>query len=334
MATRWGIASSGLISQDFVNAISIHPPSEHQVVAVAARSKDSAQKFADKFGIPKAHEGYLALAQDPDVEVVYVGAINTAHRDITKMMLENGKHVICEKPLGMNLKETREMVALAREKNLFMMEAIWSRCLPSYAEVGRLLEAGVIGEVKNVIVSFGKYIEAARLHKKELGGGTVLDLGIYCVQFASLAMGKVRPEKVIAGGHLGPGGCDESTSTTLIYSEGRTATLLTSAMADLPCEALIVGTKGNIKLREPFWTALSVESPEGTQSWTLPAGAKLQTFNYGNGENMSFESQHVRDCLKAGRTESNLVSLDETLLIAEIMEQIRKQVGVVYPQDE
>jgi dihydrodiol dehydrogenase / D-xylose 1-dehydrogenase (NADP) len=216
---------------------------------------------------------------------------------------------------------------------VFLMEAIWSRCLPSYAAIEREIREGSIGDVTNVFVSFGKYIEAARLHTKELGGGTVLDLGVYCVQLASLAMGKVSPDKVIAGGHLGPGGVDESTSSTVLYSGNRTATLVTSSRVDLPDEAFIVGTKGTIKVCYPMWTPTEIETPGGKQSWVLPTG-NIHPFNYGNGGNMSYEAQHVRDCLLAGKLESPLISLDETLIIAQIMQDIRTQAGVVYPQDE
>jgi len=333
MATRWGIASAGKICHDFVNALTCLPPTEHKVVAVAARSLDSAQALADKFGVEKALQGYEALAKDPDVEVVYVGTIHVKHLEVAKLMLEGGKHVLCEKPLCINVKETRELVSLAREKGLFLMEAIWSRCIPSHREVDRLIKAGAIGEVKNVLASFGAYCESDRLHQMALGGGTVLDLGIYCIQLAQLAMGKEKPEKIIAGGHLGPDKVDESTSATLLYSGGRTATLLSSAVVNLPCEGFIIGTKGTLKLNSPMWTATVLDTPEGTKSWQLPPGAKHK-FNYGNGENMTYEAQHVRECLQAGKLESPLISLDETLLIAEIMESIRKQAGVKYPQDD
>jgi len=333
MATKWGIASAGKICQDFVNALACLPASEHKVVAVAARSLDSAQALADKFGVEKALQGYEALAKDPEVEVVYVGTINVTHLEVAKLMLEGGKHVLCEKPLCINVKETRELVAFARAKGLFLMEAIWSRCLPSYREVDRLIQAGAIGQVKNVLATFGAHIEADRLHQMALGGGTVLDLGIYCVQLAQLAMGKEKPEKIIAGGHLGPEKVDESTSATLLYSGGRTATLVTSAVVNMPCEGVIIGTKGTLKLNCPIQASTELDTPEGKKSWELPSGAK-HAFNFGNGSNMAFEAQHVRECLQAGKLESPLISLDETLLIAEIMESIRKQAGVKYPQDD
>ena len=132
MATRWGIASCGKISADFTLALSLHPKGQHQVVAAAARSLASAKEFAASHGIPRAYGEYRELALDPEVEVVYVGAINPAHLPLARMFLEAGKAVLCEKPLAMNLRETKELVALARNKGVFLMEAVWSRCLPAY----------------------------------------------------------------------------------------------------------------------------------------------------------------------------------------------------------
>lgn len=331
-ATRWGIASAGLISQDFTNAISCLPKDQHKVVAVAARTQAAAETFRQKFGLARAYEGYEGLAGDSEVEVVYIGAIHPAHLGIAKLMLEAGKHVICEKPLCMNVKETLELVELARKKKLFLMEAVWSRCLPAYEALRQELSADTVGDVLQVIVSFGMIIDVPRLHQKDLGGGTVLDLGIYCVQLASLVFGGERPEKVVAGGHLGPDGVDESTSATLVYQGGRTATLLTHTKVKLPCEGLIVGTKGSLKLPFPVWCSTALETPTGVKEFPLPTGARHK-FNFLQSENMAHEASHVRDCLLAGKTESPLISLDETIVMAEIMESIRKQVGVVYPQD-
>lgn len=347
-ATRWGIVSAGLISHDFTTALGCLPESDHRVVAVAARNLDDAEKFSTLHNIPRSYGSYAELAMDGEVDVVYVGAINTVHLPIAKAMLEAGKNVLCEKPLCMNVKETMELVELARSKGLFLMEAVWSRFIPAYDALRKELAEGTIGEVLQVLVTFGQVIDAPRMHRKDLGGGTVLDLGIYCIQLASLVFGGARPEKVVAGGHLGKGGVDESTSATILYKDGKTATLLTHSRVALPCEALIVGTGGTMKLPFPMWTAtqlettttkkvvgvnnISVETPAVVQKFSLPTGAKHK-FNFKNSENFAHEASHVRECLLAGMTESPLVSLDETLVMAEIMESIRKQVGVVYPMD-
>lgn len=332
-ATKWGIASAGLISHDFTNAIGAHSPAEHKVVAVAARSLADAQSFAARHGIETAYGDYSALATDPEVEVVYVGAINTTHLSLARQFLAAGKAVLCEKPLCMTLDETEELVSLARSSGTFLMEAIWSRCLPVYQAVREEVAAGTVGQVKQVIATFGDVISAPRMHQKALGGGTILDLGIYTIQAAQLVFGGEEPV-VTAAGQLGEDGCDESASITLTYSAGRTATLLTHSRVKLPNEAVIVGTKGKMVVRSPMWTSTELELPNGqVRTWDLPTGAK-HSFNFTNSANMAHESAHVRACLLAGSAESPLLPLQESLTIARIMETARKQIGVRYPQDK
>ncbi|KAG7172259.1 Trans-1-2-dihydrobenzene-1-2-diol dehydrogenase-like [Homarus americanus] len=203
MATRWGIVSAGLISNDFVGALKALPEGEHRVVAVAARSLESAKKFASKYGVEKAYGSYDELARDPNVEVVYIGTIQTQHLPVASLMIQAGKHVLCEKPLCMNVKEVKQLIQLAKEKKVFLMEAVWSRFFPVYQELTRRIQSGEIGDVVQVICSFGKSIEdVTRMVRRETGGGATLDLGLYTVQFTTLVMGGDKPQKVLACGHL------------------------------------------------------------------------------------------------------------------------------------
>jgi len=330
---RWGIASAGFICHDFTNAIETHPEGEHKVVAVAARKLEDAKQFAAKHSITRSYDDYGALATDPEVDVVYIGGINTVHLQLAKLYINAGKAVLCEKPLCMNVKETKELVSLAREKKVFLMEAVWSRCLPAYQALKKEIEAGTIGDVKQVIATFGEVIDSPRMHKKSLGGGTVLDLGIYTIQAALLAFGDQEPSQIVAGGHLGEDGCDESVSATLTWPGGRTATLATHSKVELPNEAIVVGTKGKLVLSYPFWTPTQMVTPSGTLDFPVPPQPPIYPYNFKNSANMAFESGHVRDCLLNGKLESPLVSLDLSLKLASVMEQIRKQVGVIYPQD-
>jgi len=332
-ATRWGIVSTGMICNDFVNAMQTLPESEHKVVAVAARSMESAEKFKAKFCVERAYEGYQSLAKDPEVDVVYIGNIVTGHLEVSKMMLDGGKHVLCEKPLCVNLKQVEELVDYARSKKVFFMEAIWSRCLPSYKAVRECIAAGKIGDVKNVVVTFGQHLENLRLNNREMGGGATLDLGIYCVQLIQMVMGQDKPEKVLASGYQSSGGVDLGSSATLVYSGGRSAIMSCSIDVQLPNEAHIIGTKGSIKVCSPMWTAIQIETPDGKQSWELPKGSK---YSYGclYSENFVYEAQHVRDCIQKGLTESPLISLDETLTIAQILQEIRTAAGTIYNEDK
>ncbi|XP_064088063.1 trans-1,2-dihydrobenzene-1,2-diol dehydrogenase-like isoform X1 [Macrobrachium nipponense] len=329
MATRWGIAGAGLISADFVTAL--EELKDHKVVAVAARSLERAQEFGKKYGVEKTYSSYEELSKDPDIDVVYVGVIHPHHLSVSSMMIRAGKPVLCEKPLCMNVKETKQLVDLAREKKVFLMEAVWSRYLPVYKEMMKRIKSGELGEIIQVIASFGQPIgHVDRITKKSLGGGSTLDIGIYCVQFASLVMGGEKPVKVVGGGHLNSEGIDETTSATLVYSNGRVATLMCSLRCALPCEGVVVGTKGTLKVNYPMWSSESLESPSGKFESLLPKG---RTFNFVNSQGLMYEAMEVRECLKKGLLESSSMSLDETLILAEIMEAMRKQVGVSYSQD-
>lgn len=152
---RWGIASAGKISHDFVNAVGTLPASDHKVVAVAARSQSTADTFAQLHSIPQAYEGYEHLANDRNVDVVYVGTLNPQHYEVARLMLENGKHVLCEKPMCMNAAQVTALTRFAAERKLFLMEAIWSRFFPSYQYVRKQIRNGAIGEVRQVDVGFG-----------------------------------------------------------------------------------------------------------------------------------------------------------------------------------
>lgn len=253
MALRWGIAGSGKICSDFVTAVKVLPVANHQVVAVAARSQTSADNFAKIFNIPKAYEGYQKLATDSNVEVVYIGVLNPQHYEVAKLMLKNGKHVLCEKPFTMNEKQTTELLELAKQKRLFLMEAVWSRCFPVYKELERIIKSGELGEVMHASVEFGFPLQGIeRLTQKEMGGGAILDLGVYILQFQQYVFRGLEPTKVLASGHLNQYGTDVAVSAILTYPEGKTATVTANAGVEMPCEAVVVGTKGTVKIPK-FW---------------------------------------------------------------------------------
>lgn len=164
MALRWGIASAGKICHDFATAVGTLSPSDHKLVAVAARDQTKADEFAKVHDIEKSYEGYERLANDANVEVVYVGCLNPQHYEVVLLMLQHGKHVLCEKPLTMNEKQSSKLIAFAKEKKLFLMEAIWSRFFPSYQYLRRQIQTGALGDIKNVSVEFGFNIaDVARL---------------------------------------------------------------------------------------------------------------------------------------------------------------------------
>jgi len=335
MATRWGILSTGRISQDFVSAMASLSTEDHQVVAVAARQLEDATTFAGQFGVVKAYGSYEQLLQDSEVDVVYIGSIGRQHFPLAKMSLLAGKHVLCEKSLCINSKQVKELIGVARTQNRFLMEGMWSRCFPIYAEIKKELEAGTIGEVKQVIASLSLPLPSFGIHDRigflEKGRGTMMDVGCYCVQFATFVFGTEIPLKICAAGHL-KDGIDESTSTTLIYSEGRTATLLTHYGVQLPRDAYIVGSKGTLKVPCPFWCPAVLHTPNGNIEKPVPPSDKK--FNFSGSAGLIYEIEEVRRCILQGLTESPLMTLDDSLVISKISDSIRSQVGCKYPEDE
>ncbi|XP_046752526.1 trans-1,2-dihydrobenzene-1,2-diol dehydrogenase-like [Diprion similis] len=332
MALRWGIAGAGKISHDFVTALASLPAEEHTVVGIAARDLSRAQTFANLHKIENAYGNYKDLANDPNVEIVHIGVLIPQHLEVAKLMLNNGKHVLCEKPLTLNLKQTTELINLAKAKGLFLMEAVWSRCFPIYEWIKKEIDSGNLGEVKQVIVSFGySALNLDRLMKKDLGGGGILDLGVYVLQFVSFVYNGEKPISIKASGHLNEDGIDISMSATLLYKEGRTATVMTHCHVELPNDAIIVGTKGT--LRVPlFRCPTEIVLPSGeTKSITLPE-PKLP-LNFINSVGLGYEAMEVRRCLRAGLKESPLVSHQASLLLAEQEDELRRQIGVVYAED-
>ncbi|XP_053308219.1 trans-1,2-dihydrobenzene-1,2-diol dehydrogenase-like [Spea bombifrons] len=333
MATKWGICSAGKISHDFMVGLETLPAEDHQAVAVAARDLKCAKDFADTHKIPKVYGSYEELAKDPDIDVVYVGVLHTVHRDVVLMFLENRKNVLCEKPLAMNSAEVGEMISAAGKNNVFLMEAFWSRFFPVYEQIRSLLRQDAIGEVKVVRAEFGYSLcDVPRAVERELGGGALLDIGCYCLQFALMAFNGEKPESVTAKGFLHETGVDETVSIILQYPRKRQAILTSTIVTTLPNQAAITGTKGNIQIPSLMWcpTSLIVNGKE-TQ---FPLPPTTKNIHFINSTGLSYEAEHVRQCLLKGLKESPVMSWEDSKLLVSIMDEIRKQIGVTYPQDQ
>ncbi|XP_068170114.1 trans-1,2-dihydrobenzene-1,2-diol dehydrogenase [Antennarius striatus] len=332
MATRWGICSAGKISHDFTVALKSLPPDDHQVVAVAARKFEDAQEFAKKHSIPRAYGSYEELARDPDVDVVYIGVIHPYHLSTSLLFMNAKKNVLCEKPLAMNKKEVQEILACAKMNDVFLMEAAWTRFFPASAEIRRLLEQGELGEVKMVRSEFGSSLtHIARAVEKELGGGALLDVGIYCLQFICMVYNGEKPESVQATGVLTETGVDETVVVTLKFSNNRLAVFTCSLHVNLPNDAVIMATKGTVRVPEHMWcpTSLVVNGKETRYSLPEP----YLPLNFINSTGMCYEAEEVRQCLLKGLKESPVMSHADSLLLAEVEDEVRRQVGVVYSQD-
>ena len=323
---RWGILGTGAIARQFVEGLSNLP--EAEVLAVGSRSEGSAAEFADEREIPRRYASYDALAADPDVDVVYVATPHPFHAGNAELCLNAGKAVLCEKPFTVNAVEAERVVELARDNGLFLMEGMWTRFFPLMEKVRRLVSEGAIGELRMLNVDFGFRTDvdpASRLFDPKLGGGALLDVGVYCVSLASMVLG--RPSGAVGLSHLGETGVDEQASVVLEHERGRLASLSIGIRTATPQEATIMGTDGYLRIHSPWWrpTSMTISRP-GEEGETVDAPVSGNGFNY--------EAAEVMRCLEAGKTESGIMPLDETLSVVRTMDAIRAAWGLRYPREE
>jgi predicted dehydrogenase len=318
---RWGVAGPGAIAVGFADAMTAVPDGE--IVAVASRSFERADAFGERFGVRGRYGSYDALATDDEVDIVYVATPPARHEEDTLAYLEAGKHVLCEKPFALNAVQGRRMVGAARERGLFLMEAMWSRYLPAYRALVDVLGEGRIGQPILVEADFGfrrPFDPTHRLFDRALGGGALLDLGIYPVQLCLLVLG--RPDRVVADGVLSETGVDEQVAAVLHHAGGL-GVVKAAIRAGMACTARISGTDGWISI-----PAL-MHCPNSFTVSTSAGAEEIDGSYVGNG--LRFEIEEVHRCLAAGALESATMPLDETLALAEVLDAIRAQVGVVYP---
>ncbi|MFF5936525.1 Gfo/Idh/MocA family protein [Streptomyces sp. NPDC012508] len=322
---RWGVLATGGIAAKFAGDLLAADDAE--VVAVASRTEASARAFADRFGIPKAYGSWAALVADPDVDVVYVATPHHAHREAAGLALEAGKAVLCEKALTLNAREAEELAALARDRGLFLMEAMWMYCNPLVRQLAELVRDGAIGEVRTVQADFGlagPFAADHRLRDPAVGGGALLDLGVYPVSFAHLLLGE--PGSVQAHALLSPEGVDLNTGMLLGWSSGASALLSCSLVADTPMTASVTGSAGRIDVPAGFFFP---------DRFTLRRhGREPEEFVLdGDRQSLLPEAAEVARCLRAGLTESPLVPLEGSLAVMRTLDAVRDRIGVRYPQE-
>ncbi|KAI8422709.1 hypothetical protein MSG28_006475 [Choristoneura fumiferana] len=305
---------AGKICSDFVNAVNSYPGKGDQVIAaVAARDRSRAEEFAKLHNIATVFDSYQAMADSSGVvDVVYIGALNPDHFALTKLFLKKGKHVLCEKPMCLNLKQTQALVNIARQKKLFLMEAVWSRFAPVYLALEKDIDSGKLGDVKLVEVNFGvPLISVDRLTKKDLGGSALLDIGVYTLQFAQFIF-KDEPTKVTAVGTVNEEGVDIIAHIILEYSGGRRAVL---------------------NVEDPFHFPEDLTHADGSVE-NFPLHTSDIPYYFGNSAGLVYESLEVVRCIKEGLLESPRMSLKESLTLAKLKDTIRKQIGVHFDVDD
>jgi predicted dehydrogenase len=318
----WGIAATGNIAGLF--ATGLQQLDDAEISAVGSRSEDRAKEFAAQVGGRRAHGSYEDLAADPDVDVVYVASPHTLHEAHTLLFLEAGKHVLCEKPLAVNRAQAERMVAAARSRGLFLMEAMWSRFLPSWRRVRDLVGDGQLGEVQSIEASLGfrRPVDPAhRLFDRALGGGATLDIGVYPVAFSSFLVG--TPDAVTAKGRLGETGVDEHVAAVLQHPGGALATIEAAIRAWLPSGARVIGSDGWARVPPMIHNATYVDVGDAD-------GERERLDTPFDGQGLRFQAVEVHRCLRAGLTESPDMPLDESCAIAGTLDAIRADVGMTY----
>jgi len=322
---RWGILGTGKIARALATALQDVP--DAVLVGVASRSLEKAEAFAADFHASTAYGSYEELAAAGDIDLVYVATPHPQHAANALLALDAGKGVLCEKPFTMNRREAEQVVALARSNNLFLMEAMWTRFMPALAEVKRLIALGEIGSVHQVVADFGftaSFGPEHRVYNPELGGGALLDLGIYPLSIAASLLGAVVDVKAQA--EMGPTGVDVQTGFTLKHEGGGMSVCSCSFQARTPGELTVSGSRGHIRMNTMFHRARSI-----TVSLDDGSTRTIDTPYLGNG--YVHEVIEAQRCFREGLIESPSMTHAETLALMEVMDEVRRQIGLVYAAD-
>ena len=320
---RWGYMGAGRIAGWFATGMSVLEDAE--LYAIASRTLEKAEKFAREYGFEKAYGSYEEMLQDPRVDIVYVATPVVEHYRCVKMCLDAGKNVLCEKSLTVNAAQAEELVNMAREKKLFFMEAAWSKCQPVFLKIKEWISSGLLGEILGVEARFYTLAgEGHRLYKRELAGGALLDLGCYPIMYACAFMGH-EPQRIISHMAMGEKNVDYLDSVILEYEGGKFAHLSCGLGCDRSISAYILGTKGRILLQDEFFFQATKVTAYDFDNHVLETfeGPFLK-----NG--YEFEAMEAMECIRAGKTESEKVPLDETLAIMKILDTCRENAGFKY----
>ncbi|WP_410771602.1 Gfo/Idh/MocA family protein [Fontibacillus sp. BL9] len=320
---KWGIMGTGWIAEQFAKDL-VHV-GNGEGLAAGSRTLESAAKFAGKFGLERAYGSYEELVNDPDIDAIYVATPHPYHKENVLTALNAGKAVLCEKPFTVNSLELEQLISSAKHKNLFLMEAMWTRFLPPIVQVRKWLEEGRIGEVKLLKAEFGfrsDWNPQGRLLNPELGGGALLDAGIYPVSFASMLFGS-KPDKIWSTAEIGETGVDEQFSIMMDYGQGKVAMLNGAVRLDLNNDAYIHGTEGMIHIPSFLNAKEAVLRVKGKEEEKYSDGRSSTGY--------AFEAEEVGRCLLEGLKESPAIPLEESLGIMKLLDGIRAQWGLKYP---
>jgi len=322
---RWGIIGLGNIAHQFATGLSTLK--EANLVAVGSRTQAKADAFAKKYQVSRAYASYETLAHDPTVEVVYIATPHPMHAEVALLCLKAGKAVLLEKPFTINANQAERVTNLARARKLFLMEAMWTRFFPLMFRLRQLIADGTIGQPLMLQADFGAEANPdpnGRHFNAALGGGALLDLGVYPISLASMLFGS--PDKIIGLAHVGKTGVDEQAAMVLGYHDGRLASLSCSIRVQTSQEAVITGSKGRIKIQAPWWRPSLMTITKAGKNEQISAPYESNGYQ--------FEAQEVGSCLRAGKLESDIMPLNESLQIMQTMDKLRAEWGLKYPIEQ
>ena len=326
---RWGILGCGKIARKFAHDLALAPGSE--LVAAGSHDGRSAKAFAQEFPVKKVHSSYQSLVEDKDVDVIYVATPHGLHHEHTLLCLKHRKAVLCEKAFALNQQQALEMIGMAKAEGIFLMEALWSKFLPHYQMLVQMIRENKLGPLENVLINFGFVPTpplADRIFDPSLGGGSLLDIGIYNVFFALSALGK--PDHIEASMTPASTGVDEQCAVTFSYPNGAMAQLFSSFSSPLATEADFSGKLGRLRLTRRFYepsTQIEFFPTSSTTGQLIPVEKE-------SGWGYQYQIRHVQECLRKGLTESPVMTHQDTLELMEVLDAIRKKAGIRYPADQ
>ena len=325
---RWGILGCGRIARKFAADLLLIDDAE--LTAIASRNKETLELFAKDFPCKHLHNNYEALAANDDVDVIYVATPHSHHYEHTMLCLNHDKAVLCEKAFAINSRQAKEMIKTAKERKIFLMEALWTKFLPHYKKLQELLKQKTLGDIKSVLANFGfktSRTSPQRLFDPLLGGGSLLDIGIYNVFITISVLGK--PDSIEATMIPSSTGIDEQIAVLFKYNNGAMAQLFSSFTTNLPIQAEINGTEGCITLTTRFY------EPSTTiqLSKKIPYEREVIPVENEAGLGYHYEARHVNECLKKGLIESPVMTHADTLTLMEVLDTIRMKAGLKYPVD-
>lgn len=320
---RWGILATGWIADLFTKDLIL---TGHAVTAVGSRSQASAERFAKALGIPTAHGSYEALVADPNVDIIYIATPHPQHISAAKLALNAGKHILVEKAFTLNAPEAAEIVALAQAKGLVVLEAMWTRFLPHMKRIREILKVGTIGEVRSITADHRQKLPddpKHRLNALDLGGGALLDLGIYPISFAWDVLGK--PSAIQATATFRETGADAQVATIFHYANGAIATTLSSSDSAGPNRAAVVGTKGRIEIDHVWYSPTTFRVYDN-------ANNVIETFDRAvAGRGMQFQADEAERLIAAGLTAGDIMPPSQSVEIMATLDEVRRQIGLRYP---